>query len=322
MRGRHTNMNEFLQLNEVYKSIGSNLQPTSFTVQRFQKTAIMGETGSGKSTVMKIIAGLAQPDGGQGFFLGEKIKGPNDQLVPGHPGIAYLSQHFELFNNYYVHELLEYASKLSDEESDKIYQVCRVGHLLHRKTDQLSGGERQRIALARQLVRLPKLLLLDEPFSNLDMLNKGIIKQVIHDISASLNITCILVSHDPEDVLSWANQVLIFQNGQLIQQGSPKDIYYSPVNAYTAALTGEYNLIEPSSILLRREFAITENNPVFIRPEQIQITDHGLEANVTDTLFCGDHTKVSLQTTEQMLLLYSQSSLVKMGDPVRISFRK
>ena len=282
----------------------------------------MGETGSGKSTVMKIIAGLAQPDGGEGFFLGEKIKGPNDKLVPGHPGIAYLSQHFELFNNYFVHELLEYASKLPDEEADSIFQVCRIGHLLQRKTDQLSGGERQRIALARQLVRLPKLLLLDEPFSNLDMVNKRIIKQVIHDISTSMNITCILVSHDPEDVLSWADQVLIFQNGQLIQQGSPKEIYFNPINAYAASLTGEYNLIAPSSPMLRKALGIKNDMEAFIRPEQIQLTTDGVEARVVKTIFCGDHTQVELQTSEQTLLLFTQTEKIQPGDTVRISLSK
>jgi ABC-type sugar transport system ATPase subunit len=312
-------MNDFLHLNGIFKQTGSNLQPISFTIKQFQKTAIMGETGSGKSTVMKIIGGLSQPDGGEAFFLGEKVKGPNDKLIPGHPGIAYLSQHFELFNNYYVHELLEYASKLPDEEANTIFEICKISHLLKRRTDQLSGGERQRIALARQLVRLPKLLLLDEPFSNLDMVNKRIIKQVIDDISKSLNITCILVSHDPEDVLSWADEVLIFQNGEMIQQGSPKEIYFNPINAYAASLTGDYNLIETSSTVLREMFDILEKHPAFIRPEHIQFTEQGMNATVKDIVFCGDHTMVEVQTAEQSLLISTQLTSLQPGDAVKIS---
>ncbi len=315
-------MSDFLHLNGIYKQTGSNLQPTTFTIKQFQKTAIMGETGSGKSTVMKIIGGLSQPDGGETFFLGEKVKGPNDKLIPGHPGIAYLSQHFELFNNYYVHELLEYASKLPDDDANIIFEICKISHLLKRRTDQLSGGERQRIALARELVRLPKLLLLDEPFSNLDMVNKRTIKQVVHDISASLNITCILVSHDPEDVLSWADQVLIFQNGEMIQQGSPKEIYFNPINAYAAALTGDHNVIETSSVQLRKAFDIQDNHSSIIRPEQIQITEHGIHADVVNVTFCGDHTKLEVRTHEQSLLIFALFSKVEIGDNVRISLLK
>lgn len=312
-------MNEFLTLDGVFKLQESNLHPTSFSIQQFQKTAIMGETGSGKSTVMKIIGGLSQPDGGEAFFLGKKIQGPNDKLIPGHPGIAYLSQHFELFNNYFVHELLEYSSKMPDAEAAVIFKVCKIEHLLERKTDKLSGGERQRIALARQLVRMPKLLLLDEPFSNLDMANKRIIKQVIHDISSSMNITCILVSHDPEDVLSWADQVLIFQEGRLIQQGAPEAIYFNPVNEYAASLTGDYNTIETSSVDLRKALGIHHDQKVLVRPEQLNISAEGIPAQVVNSIFCGDHVKLEVRTSEQVLTIFLQNGDIKLGDVVHIS---
>ena len=140
----------------------------SFSQKAFQKIAIAGETGSGKSSMLKMIAGLLQPDQGMIYFNDKHVLGPDFKLIPGHPDIAYLSQHFELRNSYRVEELLSYANKLSEEMANAIFEVCMISHLVKRRTDQLSGGERQRIAIARALIRTPKLLLLDEATSALD----------------------------------------------------------------------------------------------------------------------------------------------------------
>ncbi|MFZ1312811.1 MAG: ATP-binding cassette domain-containing protein [Chitinophagaceae bacterium] len=150
----------------------------SFTQQPLQNIAIVGETGSGKTTLLKMIAGLVQPTSGEIIFDNKKVTGPYDQLIPGHPGIAYLSQYFELRNNYWVHEVLEMANKLSDREANTIFSVCQVNHLLGRRTDELSGGEKQRIALARVLISSPKLLLLDEPFPTWMRCTKALSKRL------------------------------------------------------------------------------------------------------------------------------------------------
>src|SRR5438874_11816833 len=138
-----------LKVSGVYRQEGNNLvvKDISFTQDQFQKIAIAGETGSGKSTLLKMIGGLVQPTSGAVYFENNRVLGPEEILLPGHPAIAYLSQHFELRNNYKVHELLSMANKITDEEADIIYNVCRISHLLNRKTDQLSGGEKQRIAM-------------------------------------------------------------------------------------------------------------------------------------------------------------------------------
>src|SRR5262245_42297680 len=118
---------------------GFELKNISFTQEKFSKIAIAGETGSGKSTLLKIIAGLIQPDSGTALFEGKKILGPNDKLVPGHPGIAYLSQHFELPINLRVEQVLEYANLLTDEAATALYEICEISHLVKRRTNQLSG---------------------------------------------------------------------------------------------------------------------------------------------------------------------------------------
>jgi ABC-type sugar transport system ATPase subunit len=271
-----------LNVSGVYRHEGNNLvvKNISFTQNQFQKIAIAGETGSGKSTLLKMIAGLVQPTSGAVYFENKRVIGPEEQLLPGHTAITYLSQHFELRNNYKVYELLSMANKISNEEANIIYSVCRISRLLNRRTDQLSGGEKQRIALASLLTSAPRLLLLDEPFSNLDTPHKNMMKAVVRDISDILNITCLLVSHDPADILSWADEVMIMKDGQVIQKGTPEQVYKQPVNEYTAALFGTYNI---ASIALMKElselFDIKINGKdVCIRPENFTIVNYSENA--------------------------------------------
>ena len=130
----------FLDLQAVSKYERGNtvLQPLHFSMQEGERVAIAGETGSGKSTFLKLIAGLLQPDEGNVYFEGIRVLGPDEQLLPGHPKIAYLSQHFELRNNYKVHELLEMTNQLDARSAQQIFDVCRISHLMMRKSDELS----------------------------------------------------------------------------------------------------------------------------------------------------------------------------------------
>jgi iron(III) transport system ATP-binding protein len=223
------------------------LENITFTLRNNERLAIAGETGSGKSTLLKIIAGLAAPKPNAEaarphgvHFEGTRVLPPQERLIPGQPGIAYLSQHFELWHNYKVADVLSYSNDLEPADIKNLYQLCHIDHLLQRRTDQLSGGERQRIALAKLLVKPPRLLLLDEPFSNLDMIHKRTLKQVIKTIAEKFDITTVLVSHDPYDTLTWAEKLIILKDSKLIQQGPPREVYEKPVDEYTAALLGDY----------------------------------------------------------------------------------
>lgn len=308
-----------LQVSGIRKQEGSfQLKDISFTQEKFQKVAIAGVSGSGKSTLLKIIAGLAQPDEGQVLFEGEKVKGPNDKLIPGHPGIAYLSQHFELRNNYRMEELLGYANKLPEEEAAKLYEICRISHLLKRKNDQLSGGEKQRIALARLLVTAPRLLLLDEPFSNLDLIHRSILKSVIRDLGEQLNITCLLVSHDPADMLPWADHLFVIHNGQIIQQGNPQEVYRQPVNEYAAGLFGSYNLVDPA--ILNR--VAPEGKLLFTRPEQFKIVAGGqkvLPAAVDSVYFFGNYYEMEVDLGGQHIFIRTNLGHFRKGDVIYLS---
>ena len=296
----------------------------NFTQQSFQKIAIAGETGSGKTTLLKMIAGLVQPDTGEIQFENKRVVGPYEKLIPGHPGIAYLSQHFELRNNYRVEEELEAVSKLTEKEANDLYSICRIKHLLKRKTNELSGGERQRIVLARLLTTSPQLLLLDEPFSNLDAVHKNIIKSVIKDISERLKVTCIMVSHDALDILSWADRILVMKDGLLIQEGTPEQIYKQPVNEYTAGLFGEYNLIgsDNASVLITMPGISMNGKQLLIRPEHFSIDAAGsnnLNGTVQDVLFWGSYYTIDVLVSGQIIRVKTNNNQLIEGDAVGLA---
>lgn len=310
-----------LEVEEVSKSIlhQTAVKPLSFTQKQGEKLAIAGETGSGKTTLLKMIAGLVQPDMGKVLLKGEKVLGPLEKLIPGHPKIAYLSQFFELRNNYWVREILEYANELSVSEASVLYEVCQINHLVNRRTDQLSGGERQRIALARLLSMSPSLLVLDEPFSHLDALHKATIKQVIHDIGEKLSISCILVSHDATDLLSWADTILVLKEGRLVQSGDPETVYRKPVDEYTAGLFGEY--IQLNKVNKERLYGSVPNQSSkdILRPGDlipVNETDSQLSGTITSIQFRGTYYALSVLVNQQILLIHVLNNKYSVGETI------
>lgn len=315
----------FLTVSDLSKQLGVfALKDIHFQQPRFQKTAITGETGSGKSTLLKLIAGLIQPDSGKIVFEGRRVEGPYEKLIPGHPGIAYLSQHYELRNNYRMEELLEAANRLPEQEAKRLYALCRIDHLLKRKNDQLSGGEKQRMALARLLTGAPKLLLLDEPFSNLDLLHKNMLKQVLEDIGHHLQMTTLLTSHDPMDTLSWANTILVMRSGHIIQEGSATAVYQHPKDAYVAGLFGSYNELTAAELLpfdLPRKKELN-GTAYFIRPEQFRILPAGVpgvEGRIQQVTFWGSYFELKVSVANKILLVKTMESHWQPGQTIRLS---
>lgn len=313
---------EFLTVRNISAQKGQDftLHPISFTQKQGQKLAIAGATGSGKSTLLRIIGGLVQPDGGQVHFEGKRVLGPNEKLLPGNPGIGYLSQHFELRNNYTVAEELDYANQLPQPEAEAIYETCRISHLLGRGTHQLSGGEKQRIVTARLLTTRPRLLLLDEPFSNLDVQHRQVMKDMIRDIGERLNTSCILVSHEPLDTLSWADEIIVLQEGKMVQQGTPQQVYHHPVSSYVAGLFGSFQLL-PAAVA--QTFGVETSNSdqhLLVRPEYFSVdtnTEAGLPATVEHASFLGAYYELAVQVSGIRLNISCREHFIK-GDTVWI----
>jgi ABC-type sugar transport system ATPase subunit len=309
---------DFLQVTGLNKQDREEqvLTDVNFTQEKFQKLAIAGETGSGKSTLMKCVAGLVQPDAGKIYFENTRVVGPLFRLIPGHPGIAFLSQQYELRNNYRVEEILQYANNLPAEDANYLYETCEISHLMKRLTSQLSGGEKQRIALTRLLISSPRLLLLDEPYSNLDMIHKNTLKSVIRVIGEKLRITCILVSHDPMDTLSWADEIMVMKDGRIIQKGSPANIYRQPVNEYVAGLFGKYNLVSPA------QFGLQANGKkIFLRPDNFSITSEQpgtFTGTAEQVSFMGPYTEIELNIMNQRITVRTDHHGISTGDRVSV----
>jgi iron(III) transport system ATP-binding protein len=285
---------------------GFALENISFSISLMAKVALMGQTGSGKSTLLKTIAGFIQHKSGTILFNGKKVLGPNYQLVAGEKGIAYLSQHFELRNNYRMEELFEYANEsFTKQEADELFELCKVNQLFKRKSTQLSGGEKQRVALTRLLLTKPKLLILDEPFSNLDAIHKNILKQVIEDIANTYNITCLLCSHDATDILPWADEILVMQQGKIIQNDTAKNVFANPESDSIAALLGDYLKVDAGI----KKYLELDTLPLYLRPNNFIISQNGKFTGIVKScLYYGTYYRIEVQVQHFFIIIHSINS--------------
>jgi iron(III) transport system ATP-binding protein len=253
---------------------------------------------------------------------GRRVRGPAETLVPGHAGVAYLSQKSELPHSLRVEQVLRYANKRPEAEAHALYELCRISSLAERRTDQLSGGEQQRVALARLLLGAPQLLLLDEPFAHLDRVHKRLLQTIIEELGTRLAITCLLVSHDPADTLAWADEIVVLRQGRIVQQDPPAQIYQQPVDEYTAALFGDYNLVRGAD---RRALAPRRGGPataLLVRPEQLQLGPAASGA-VTGTVkairYFGSYYEVEVELRETTVRARTSASTFVQGEAVRVS---
>ena len=298
------------------------LQPLSFTQRAHHKLALAGESGAGKSTLLQLIARLVEPTTGEVRIDGRRVRGPADALVPGHPGVAYLSQKSELPRWLRVEQVLRYANKRPEAEAQALYRLCRIDHLASRPTHQLSGGEQQRVALARLLLGSPRLLLLDEPFSNLDRVHKRVLQAIIEELGEHLGITCLLVSHDATDTLAWADEVLVLHRGRLVQQGSPEQVYRQPVDEYTAALFGDYNLVRGADQLaLAPALPAPAGSALLLRPEQLGLRpagSDGLAGTVQAVRFAGSYYELEIKLPENTVRVRADTARFAPGDTAHV----
>jgi ABC-type sugar transport system ATPase subunit len=221
-----------------------------------------------------------------------------------------------------VEELLDMANKLPANEVQDIYAICDINHLMHRWTDQLSGGEKQRISLALKLSTSPKLILLDEPYSNLDLLHKRQMKNVVEQLGDKMGISCILVSHDAADILSWADTVFFMKEGRIMQRGSAMDLYNKPLNEYCGALLGAYNLLtnEMPGLPAYEDKSTTK---LFFRPENIRITapgDSPIAGVVEKILYWGSYYTIDVKVAEDLITVQTNTHQLKTGDRVGLFF--
>lgn len=220
-----------------------------FSIEERSITAIIGESGSGKSTLLKLIYGLLEPSTGEIRYRGWLVPTRKDKLIPGHNAMKLVSQGFDDLN-LYAKVWDNVASQLSnvDLENKKnktqaILEKLKINHLAQHRVADLSGGEKQRVAISRALINEPQVLLMDEPFNQVDAAFRDSLQHDIKQIVKQTGLTVILVSHDPAEVLAMADALFVMRNGKIVDQGIPKDLYYKPNNPYTALLLAKSNVL-------------------------------------------------------------------------------
>ncbi|NKF08564.1 ABC transporter ATP-binding protein [Clostridium gasigenes] len=224
-----------LELKDIKKQFNGKvvLDGINLSIKNGEIVSLLGQSGSGKTTLLNIILGLTDIDNGKLIFNGEDIT----KLSMRERGFNIVFQDYALFPNLNAYQNIIYGLKnnpniSTKEEVEEIIEFLGLRPHLEKKIDELSGGQKQRVALARTLVIKPKVLLLDEPLSALDGVIKESIKEKIKSISRQFNLTTIIVTHDPEEALTLSDKVLIIDEGNISQFGSPKEIMTNPKNKF------------------------------------------------------------------------------------------
>ena len=239
-------------LSNISKNFGqfAALNNVSLEIPEGDLVALLGPSGCGKTTLLRIIAGLESPDAGQVLINGlDKTSEHVSQR-----GIGFVFQHYALFRHMTVFDNVAFGLRVKPRQlrpteaeiSKKVkalLDLVQLGWLADRFPDQLSGGQRQRIALARALAVEPNVLLLDEPFGALDASVRKDLRQWLRSLHQELHVTSIFVTHDQEEAMEVASQVVVLNHGQIEQQGSPVDIYDHPSNAFVSKFIGQTNII-------------------------------------------------------------------------------
>jgi iron(III) transport system ATP-binding protein len=236
-----------LDVRGLAKSFNGNvvLSDIDLQLQEGSTTAVVGSSGCGKTTLLRVVAGFETPDAGTVSIAGRQVAGPESVVAPHRRSVGYVAQDGALFPHLTVGQNIAYGLR----GIDRTRKRARVDELLEtvsldssyasRRPHQLSGGQQQRVALARALARKPKLMLLDEPFSALDTGLRASTRKAVTRLLADSGVTTLLVTHDQEEALSVADQVAVMRDGRFTQVGSPQEVYRRPNDHFTAAFLGD-----------------------------------------------------------------------------------
>lgn len=270
-------------LKDVSKYYGSivAVDHVSFTVEKGELFTLLGPSGCGKTTTLRIIAGFETPDTGRVYFDDDDVT----FLKPYKRNTAMVFQNYALWPHMTVFDNVAYGLrvrkrelKLSENEIKKrvmwALELVKLKGLEHRYPLQLSGGQQQRVALARALVVQPRILLLDEPLSNLDAKLRIEMREELKRLQKSLGITTIYVTHDQVEAMSLSDRVAIMNKGKIIQVGTPRDLYFNPKNLFVADFLGR-------SSIYRGEVLVQEGNGAVVKLEDTDITVRGVTPEKT-----------------------------------------
>lgn len=255
-----------LQVNDIHFSYNKTavLKDISFQAKAGEYIAVIGESGSGKSTLLKVLRGEYDLNKGHVFWKEEEILGPKYNLVVGYDFMKYVAQEFELMPFISVAENIgkHLSNFFKEEKKERIAELLEVVELTafaNTKVKLLSGGQKQRVALARALAKAPEVILLDEPFSHIDNFKKQSLRRNVFRYLKEKNITCIVATHDKEDVLGFADKMIVLNNNKVEAKSTPDYLYKNPKTPLIASFFGEFNTIN-KTIIYAHQLQVVEQS--------------------------------------------------------------
>ena len=337
-----------LKIENIKKSFGTQqvLKGLSFEVEKGEFFFLLGSSGCGKSTLLRIISGLCDPDEGRIFFNGEDVT----TLPAEKRGVGLVFQNYALWPHMTVYDNIAFGLQVRKLKKDeiakkvaKVLQDVRLEGLEKRYPAELSGGQQQRVALARALVVEPKLVLLDEPLSNLDANLRLEMRSELRRIHRELGLTMIYVTHDQKEALSLADRVALLHEGKLEQLGNPTELYKRPQSKFAAGFLGETNFLKGkalklsgnsweietpwgTSVIPQDQAVGVESGKALslsVRPEDLRLTGEGsapnFQARILENNFLGDTTQLVLEADGERLLVETlSSSQLRVGEIIKV----
>ncbi|NSZ02183.1 ABC transporter ATP-binding protein [Agrobacterium tumefaciens] len=327
-----------LEISNISKDYGLSraLHPVSITVERGEFVTILGPSGCGKSTLLRILTGISQASGGEIRLGGKRI----DQAPPEARDIAMVFQSYALFPHMSVAKNLGFGLKMKkvakDERVRRIahaLDICNLTGLVDRMPRQLSGGQQQRVALARAIVMQPRLMLFDEPLSNLDAKLRDTLRHELTELHRRIGATSLYVTHDQAEAMAMSDRIVVMNAGRVVEIGTPLELYRAPKHAFTAGFLGQTNLLPvsaegrqaqmPWGQLVTLDRAATGNVQISVRPENIHISaDLAGEGTVSAVSFMGANALYTVEIGGRQIRV-SQSgaeTLIDAGQRVALQF--
>ncbi|HGM6667027.1 TPA: ferric ABC transporter ATP-binding protein [Serratia marcescens] len=312
----------FVELRNVSKRFGNNtvIDNITLTIPRGQMVTLLGPSGCGKTTILRLVAGLEKPSDGQIFIDGEDVTHRSIQQRD----ICMVFQSYALFPHMSLGENVGYGLKMLGipraEVKARVQEALAMVDLAgfdDRYVDQISGGQQQRVALARALILKPKVLLFDEPLSNLDANLRRSMREKIRELQKQFDITSLYVTHDQSEAFAVSDTVLVMNKGHIMQMGSPQDLYRQPASRFMASFMGDANLfpasfsadhVDISGYRLPRpaHFTTQGAGTVGVRPEAITLSEHGDESQrceIQHVAYMGPQYEVTVAWHGQQILL-------------------
>lgn len=303
-------MNEIVQIKNLRKVFCKGnicvANKINLSIKEGEIFTILGRSGSGKTTLLRMISGLETPDNGEIIIDNKVVFSEDTNVEPKNRKIAIVFQNYALLPHLTIASNITFGSDASKEDLEEILKKTKLKGQENKFPHELSGGQQQRVALARALINKAKILLLDEPLSNIDTELRTHLRAELKEMIKAFNITAIFITHDKEDAFYLSDRIAIIYGGDILQVGTSKEIYNNPVDLYCANFLGKITKIDENS---------------YIRPESIKISQDGkTEGLIKNIIFYGSFYEITVLADEKHFILHSFDDTLEIGQKVNLSF--